>query len=237
MVTRWGAYGALNLAGAGFDPSSEAFQWTPGNQLEVLSAGRTEHEALNIPNLKALVVFAPWGGAKSVRMWQPEAVAAIKTPTLFVAGSLDDISDYENGIKWLFESATGTERHMLVYQNALHNVVQNPAPEIANLDVSIWENFEDPTWQRDKINSVNQHFLTGFFNWRMKGMDSMASYFDLPTIESSKGIWPETGSGFEGDRYANGDEISAGYWLGFKRRQAIGLEMHQLQVGESVMVK
>jgi predicted alpha/beta-hydrolase family hydrolase len=57
-----------------------------------------------------------------------EGLKGLNVPTFFVAGSQDDISGYEKGIKAIYDGAVNADRFMLTYINARHNVAPNPPP-------------------------------------------------------------------------------------------------------------
>lgn len=120
-----------------------------------------------------------------------------------------------------------------MFQNARHNLVQVAAPEAAFLDVSVWEQFEDPIWKKDRLLSVNQHFITAFLDQHLKADESRREYLDVPTKLSNDGTWGQPVGQYYGDQYADGTNGSENYWKGFKRRQAVGLEMHYLPRGVS----
>ncbi|MDZ7826975.1 MAG: hypothetical protein U5R48_14355 [Gammaproteobacteria bacterium] len=81
------------------------------------------------PRVRAVVAFAPWGGQHGV--WDEAGMAGLAVPTLFVAGSDDDVVGWDPGVRSLFAGATGCERALLVHQLARHNVAPNPAPAAA----------------------------------------------------------------------------------------------------------
>jgi len=136
------------------------------------------------------------------------------------------VSDFEQGIQRIFDSARGADRHMLVFQNAQHNLVQVPAPPSAHLDVRPWMTFEDATWRRQRLLDVGTHFVTAFLDWKLKGVEERYRYLDVPTTFSNDGTWPQSFASDFSDQYADGSNGSENYWPGFKRRQAIGLELH-----------
>ena len=223
-----GGYGVLNHAGAGYNSEAMTFQMVAGNNLGPLAANAEQFTDETPEQVKAIVAISPWGAQSEVGMWKREAFANISAPLLLIVGSQDDIVGYEDGVRDIFQNAIGADRYMLVFQNAMHNLVQVAAPAIAATDVRLWAAFEDPVWQRQKIHEVNQHFITAFLDLHLKGQDDRRAYLDVPTIASNDGTWPQPMGKDFSTTYANGENGSEGYWQGFKRRQAIGLEMHYL---------
>jgi pimeloyl-ACP methyl ester carboxylesterase len=67
------------------------------------------------PLFKAAVLFAPWGGAVGASptgIWNKESLAKINVPTLWIAGSQDDVAGYE-AIVNLFKSTVNSKRYLL----------------------------------------------------------------------------------------------------------------------------
>ncbi|MEM9619999.1 MAG: hypothetical protein AAF993_00025 [Pseudomonadota bacterium] len=225
-----GGYGVLGHAGAGFDPEGGAFDIVPSAAMAAQLESAVEFREQDRSHIDAVIAFAPWGG-KPDDVWSDTALANVRAPLLVFAGDQDDVSDYELGIRRIFKSATGADRYLLVYQNAQHNLVQVPAPPSAHLDVRSWMTFEDPTWRRERLLSVGAHFVAAFLDWHLKGIAERSSYFDVPSVLSNNAEWPQSFGADFSDQYADGTGDSEQYWKGFKRRQAIGLELHHLPSG------
>ena len=151
--------------------------------------------------IKAFVAMAPWGMANGV--WDAEGLAGLKVPTFFIAGSEDDISGYEKGIKAIYEGAVNSNRYLLTYINARHNVAPNP-PTVETmqkgLNIDEYLRYADSVWDMRRINNVNQHFVTAFLGIHLKGEDNM-QYLDLEP------------------------DATTGNWKGFKPRTSIGMEL------------
>jgi hypothetical protein len=191
-------------------------------------------EALNKrrDKIKALILIAPWGAQPANRAWTPASLNNIKSPTMLISGDEDDIVDYKEGVQHLFQTMTASARHLLVYQQARHNVGGNPAPIEALNDFSTREYFDEPVWRKDRLNAINQHFVAAFLDLHLKGISERASYLNTPTVKSSEGKWPVTFGQTTGATTATGQAETAQYWRGFQRRWALGLEMHRRKVGE-----
>jgi len=224
-----GGFGALTTAGAAYDARSSTVMQLPGEaQAAMLAAdpGLAQH-------IKALVAVAPWGGQPANRSWTASALGRIKAPVLMIDGDGDDIVDFKHGVSWIFDQMTGTDRHMLVFRNARHNVVGNPAPPevIDSGDFKTMEYFSDPVWQTERINGINQHFITAFLDWKLKGVASNADYLNTPTVNADDGEWPTAFLEQTGSKTAGADQPK--YWRGFQRRWALGLELHRARAGET----
>ena len=207
-----GGYGVINVAGAGYSPRATQFfsSMSSGSKaLQKRSVGNSEFEASIDPRIKAVVAFAPWGMTRGV--WNDEGLAGIRIPTLFVAGSMDDISGYEKGTKAIFEGAVNSDRYLLTYQNARHNVAPNPPPVESlkpGLHLDEYLRYADSAWDMRRINNINQHFVTAFLGMHLKKMDSLGTYLHIDEVEE-------------------GQE-----WPGFKPRTTVGLELEHYDAGE-----
>ena len=199
-----GGYGALNTTGAGY--SDKAVGWFKGisGGSDALASRATGNEAYvqsQDDRIKAVVAFAPWG--MTVGVWDSVGLEGLHLPTMFVAGSEDDISGYENGIKAIYDGAVNTDRYLLTYMNARHNVAPNAPPAAAmknGLHIDEYLRYADSVWDQRRINNVNQHFVTAFFGKHLKEMDYQ-KYLELEV------------------------DANVGPWEGFKPRTAVGLEL------------
>lgn len=198
-----GGYGVLNVAGAGYSPKLvETFSAMTGGNTAVQSraVGAPALKAPPDARIKAVVAFAPWGMARGA--WDSTGVAGLRIPTFFIAGDQDDVSGYEDGIKALYEGSTNTERFLLTYVNARHNVAPNPPPDAATTsgaNLNDYMHYAEPAWDLRRINNINQHFVTAFLGIRLKGLDYQA-YLELPENtdgELWKGFQPRTAAGLE----------------------------------------
>ena len=203
-----GGYGAVNVAGGGYSPqAAQLFGTMAGGSKALLkrTMGNAEFEASIDSRIKVIVAFAPWGMQRGV--WNAEGLAGIKIPSLFVAGSKDDISGYENGTKAIYEGAVNSERYLLTYIDARHNTAPNPAPAESlqpGLSIDEYLRYGDSVWDMRRINNINQHFVTAFLGFYLKGNQDYKAYLEVK------------------------ENIVKNEWPGFKPRTTIGLEMeHQ----------
>ncbi len=199
-----GGYGGLNTCGAGYSEKAVSFYKTAtgGNTaLDGRTMGSKAYESFTDDRIKAFVALAPWGMANDV--WDEKGLAGLKTPTFFVSGSEDDISMYENGVKAIYEGAVNSNRYLLTYINARHNVAPNPPAEATmapGLNIDEYLRYADSVWDMRRINNVNQHFVTAFFGIHLKNQD-LGSYLELA------------------------QDANTGNWKGFKPRTSIGMEL------------
>lgn len=203
-----GGYGALNAAGAGYSKQAVTTfgQMSGGNKaLEKRMAGNVTYTKTLDSRIKAVVALAPWGMERN--MWDSTGLKGLKVPTFFVAGSQDDISGYEKGTKLIFEGVKNSDRYLLTYSNARHNIAPNPPPIeslAAGLHLDEYLRYAEPAWNEHRINNINQHFITAFLGIKLKGLD-YSKYLDLK------------------------QDSNLGTWFGFKKRTSVGLELRHLK--------
>jgi predicted dienelactone hydrolase len=198
-----GGFGVLNVGGAGYSDAFAGFTvgMTGGSKaIGIHSASNPEYQKLDDSRVKAVVAFAPWGMERGV--WDAEGLKGLKKPTLFIAGSQDDISGYEKGIKAIYEGAVNSDRYLLTYMNARHNVAPNPPPAASlkpGLHIDEYYRYADATWDQRKINNVNQHFLTAFIGIHLKNKD-YEKFLDIQPNSNEKnweGFKPRSSTGME----------------------------------------
>jgi predicted dienelactone hydrolase len=199
-----GGYGVLNVGGAGYSEAFTGFYtgMTGGStSISVNTANNEEYKKLADDRIKAIVAFAPWGMERGV--WDAEGLKGLKTPTFFVAGSQDDISGYEKGIKAIYEGAVNADRFLLTYKNARHNVAPNPPPAEAltpGLHIDEYFRYAEPSWDSRKLNNINQHFVTAFLGKHLKNQDN-SKFLEVQENSNEKD------------------------WIGFKPRSSTGMEL------------
>jgi len=197
-----GGYGVLNAAGAGYSSQLVTFFGTMSGgskAIEVLSTNNPVYMASHDSRIKAIVAFAPWGMERGC--WDADGLKGIKVPAFFVAGSQDDVSGYEKGIKAIYTGAVNSDRYLLTYINARHNVAPNPPPSESlppGLPFDFYYHYAEPAWDQRRINNINQHFITAFLGVHLKKMD-YGKYLDI--------------------------DASLKTWTGFKPRTSVGLEL------------
>lgn len=227
-----GGFGALATVGAGYDPRSTLATAMPAGLLTPFLEGGSGQASGAPANVRALVAFAPWGGAPPFRAWRPESLSGITVPALLVSGDADDVSGFTDGVRWIFDSMSGADRYLLVYQGARHNVPVDPLPEPLAQRFDYVERFGEPVWRRDRMLAINAHFVTAFLDKVLKGDRDSAAFLAVPTPIAAQGSWPIAPGANAGARLAGPtDPASAGYWPGFQRRWALGLELHHKQAG------
>jgi predicted dienelactone hydrolase len=226
-----GGFGALATAGAPYDTTSKTIKQLPGDS-QAAMARATDNVA---PKIKALVAMAPWGGQPDNRSWSATDLAKITAPVLMIAGDQDDVVNFDHGVSWIFDHLTGADRKLLVFQAARHNIVGNPVPITEAADFSTLEFFTEPVWRSERINQINQHFITAFLDLNLKGDASKAAYLDVPTLDAAAGDWPSVPGEQLGGRFS--DAAQPKYWRGFQRRWALGLKLHKAVKGATSAIE
>jgi predicted dienelactone hydrolase len=217
-----GGFGVLQSGGAGYDPNGALFQRIPKAPFQ----GILETDTKPIPGLKALVMLAPWGGQPANRSWSEAALARITVPSLVIDGDHDDVAGYDEGVHWIFDHLTSSNRYLLVFENARHNIVGADAPPDALDSFAHIEKFDEPVWRKDRIRAIDEHFILAFLDRSIRNDAAMDLYLNPPTPHSNDGVWPPTPAQPTASPYAGHDPSSAKYWPGFQRRWALGLEFY-----------
>ncbi|MFG5381799.1 alpha/beta hydrolase family protein [Yoonia sp. R2-816] len=223
-----GGYGALIYAGAGVTKASTEYTWgAPQGLLERNMMGTESHAGLEDPRVKAFVAFGPWGN--NTGFWDADGWAGIDKPLMLIAGSVDDVSIYDD-IRGIFDDTVNTTRHLLTFENANHNAgAPMPAPvETYDLPANDdgwfpFGHYSDAVWDTTKMNNVSQHFITGYLDLHLKGDDGKADYFDL-VPSGTDAVWSVDDNGDLQDDHT--------YWIGFRPRSAFGLMFETKQAGE-----
>ena len=213
-----GGFGALNAAGGGFTEASVGFGFAPPNEaLRVRQAGDEAFLASLDPRVRAIIPIGPWG--MQVGFWDEAGLAGIETPVLFMAGSVDDVSDYERGIRALFESTRNAERYMLTFENANHNAAA-PIPAPREVPPATFGHYADAVWDTTRMNNIAQHFATAFLGVHLLGDTSLAPYLAL-VEHAADGVVARDDDGEPTDEHT--------YWRGFPDRTAVGLRFERLR--------
>ncbi|MEM8729225.1 MAG: dienelactone hydrolase [Pseudomonadota bacterium] len=214
-----GGYGAIITAGGGVTETSVGYPWGgPHGTLGIHQAGSETHNALPDARIKTAVAFGPWG--MNTGFWDAQGLAGVQIPMLFIAGSQDDVSQYETGIRAIWDNVTGVETALLTYANAGHNAgAPMPAPAesyrfAADLGFNVSSHYSDPVWESARMNNIAQHFVTAWMNHYLKDDASASGYLDLVT-NSNDGIWSVADDGTKNDDHT--------YWTGFPEGTAKGL--------------
>jgi predicted dienelactone hydrolase len=214
-----GGYGVLNAAGAGYTESAVNFNWgVPGGHLRIRQAGNEIYQKSLDRRIKAIFAMAPWGA--NTGFWNQQTMKGLEIPTFFAAGNQDDVSGYENGTKKLFDWAVNTDRYLLTFKNARHNIAPNAygVNPLVSVDMSAADlmRYNEPVWNNRRLNNVIQHFATAFMGVQLKDKNYQ-NYLELIT-DSNQGVWDQNEDGsFTEDH---------NYWAGFPNRTALGMELY-----------
>ena len=220
-----GGYGAVITAGGGVTEASVGYPWGgPHGTLGIHQAGSATHEALPDPRIKTAVAIGPWG--MNTGFWDAEGLAGVRIPMMFMAGSQDDVSLYEGGVRAIWEGITDVETVLITYINGGHNSgAPMPAPaesfrDDADLGFNVSEHYTDPVWNTARTNNIAQHFVTAWLDTQLKGDAAKGDYFDLVT-NSNDGVWSMNEDGTPKEDHS--------YWTGFGQGTAKGL-MYEVRV-------
>lgn len=220
-----GAYGAVIMAGAGITEAAVSMPGSaPHNILEMHQQGSVEQSKRPDPRLKTIIAFAPWG--MNYGLWNEQGLSDISIPMLVVAGSVDDVSGYENGVRAIWENAKNSNRALLTFDNANHSAgAPMPAPEESyyfneDLGFNISEHYTDAVWDSARMNNISQHFATAWLGKHLKNENAMDAYLDL-VPHSNDGVWSMDSENKPSEEHT--------HWHGFKNRTAKGLRFERLK--------
>jgi predicted dienelactone hydrolase len=218
-----GGYGVLNVIGGAFREAAASMPAAPPNALlRERTAANAAYRASIDPRVKAAIAIGPWG--MQTGFWDADGLAGIRTPVLFVAGSVDDVSGYEKGTRAIFDLAVNAERYLLTFVNANHNA---GAPVPAPLESFGWSertrsspftHYADAVWDTTRMNNILQHFVTAYVDLHLKGEVDRRAYLDV--------VPNGTDAVFAQDRDGN-PQAAHTYWKGFKRGTAVGLVLER----------
>jgi predicted dienelactone hydrolase len=223
-----GGYGAVIMAGAGITESAVNFpRGVPHQILNMHKNGSKTQLQRPDPRLKTVVAFAPWG--MNYGVWNKDGLQNVSIPMLFVAGSVDDVSGYEKGVRAIWQGTTKVDRALLTFDNANHSAgAPMPAPEESYaydeaLGFNVSEHYTDAVWDTARMNNISQHFVTVWLEKHLKDNADMDTYLNLKA-NSNDGVWSKDEKG-----QAKADHS---HWAGFKNRTAKGLRFEKLRKGE-----
>ncbi len=214
-----GGYGAIITAGGGVTQASVDYPWGgPHGTLGIHLAGSETHNALPDARIKTAVAIGPWG--MNTGFWDADGLAGIQIPMLFIAGSQDDTSLYENGVRAIWENASALPHGLLTYENGGHNAAAPmPAPVESyyfsdDKGFNISDHYTDPVWDTVRMNNIAQHFVTAWLDRALKGDADKGAYLDL-VENSNDGSWSLNEDGTEKEDHTA--------WKGFAQGTAKGL--------------
>jgi len=217
-----GGYGAVITAGGGVTEASVAFGYSPPyGTLGIHQSGSDTHNSLPDARIKTAIAIAPWG--RNSGFFDAESSKGVQIPMLFMAGSEDDVSLYEGGVKALWEESVNVDRALLTFDNANHNAAA-PMPAPAETSDATFGHYADAVWDTVRMNNIAQHFATAWMDLHLKGDSSKQDYLTL-TPNSNDGVYAADADGNFTEDHT--------YWKGFDNRTAKGLQLEWLMAGEA----
>jgi len=195
-----GGYGVVNVVGGGYSEAVEAQNGAPPNRLLAdRGAANPEYQKSIDPRIKAAIAIAPWGMAGG--FWDAAGLKGIRTPIMFVAGSVDDVAGYEKGTRAIYQGAVNADRYLLTFINANHNAaapIPAPAETYAyseTLKSFPFTHYADAVWDTARMNNIVDHFATAFFDLNVKGDQTKQAFLELAAGTPWKGFKPRTAVG------------------------------------------
>lgn len=217
-----GAYGTLISAGAGLTDAmvyaTEGAWRAPRGMLEQYRNGSDAYNSRFDDRIKTAITFAPAGF--NMGAFDKHTMKSLRVPTLFIAGSRDDVVGYEDGVRETWQAATGVDRALLTFIGANHNVGAPMAPPAEAwtydpyLKMNLAAHYVDFVWDNVRMNNISAHFVTAWLDYRLKSEKAKADYMDL-TPNSEDGVWNLDGKT---------PNAAHTYWKGFPKRSAQQLQ-------------
>ena len=214
-----GGYGVVNVIGGGYSAASATFQNAPPNKLLAeRGAANPEYQNARDGRIKAAIAIGPWGMQGG--FWDAEGLKGIRTPVMFVAGSVDDVSGYEKGVRAIYQGAINADRYLLTFINANHNAAAPyPAPRESYTAAdparpNSYAHYADAVWDTVRMNNIFHHFATAYFDLHLKGDAGKQAYLDV-TPHGKDGVFAVDRDGKPTAKHT--------YWKGFKRGTTVGL--------------
>ncbi len=224
-----GGYGAVITAGGGVTEASVAYPFSsPFGTLGIHQSGSDSHNSLPDSRIKTAIAIAPWG--RNFGFFDAQTLEGVQIPMLLMAGSEDDVSLYEGGVKAIWEESINVDRALLTFDNANHNAAAPiPAPEESYADNPTlgfppFEHYADAVWDTARMNNITQHFATAWMDLHLKSDSAKQEYLEL-TPNSNDGVYATEDDGSFSDAHT--------YWKGFANRTAKGLHLEWLRAGEA----
>lgn len=217
-----GGYGLLVNLGAGYTDATAGFAEGLPSEVTTRHANSvTQATGPADPRIKAGIAIGPC--CMNRGMWDEDALARINTPLMFMAGSADETSGYESGVRAIYDAAVNSDRYLLTFLHAGHNAIA-PIP----LPIEIHESedqagafhYTDAVWDSVRSSNVMFHFATAFLDYHLQ-QNGAYRWVYLDLIErADTGIWAiEDGRPSEQHTY----------WHGFPQYSARGLILEHQQ--------
>ncbi len=201
-----GGYGALRTIGARIGGAAAS---------QTAAVREYLSEEPPAPEVSAAVLFAP-----AVFWFGPESYQSITAPTLWACGTMDPMVYYAL-VRRAWESSRSSDRWLLTYEMLGHNIANNPAPpEALGMDWSIQHRWADPVWDTWRVNGINQHFVTAFFDAHLKSQSDKLHWLQGAADAGPAADDPGAAPGQRGPG-----------WPGFLPETAVGLRMEHLSAG------
>lgn len=179
-----GGFGTLATAGAGHSRAGPVMSQVPAAAME-----SALEPAISAPGVRAVVLIAPWGGAAATRSFTPAGLAGLKLPSLWIMGDNDDVAGAD-GIAWLHDNAVNSDRRLLVFAQARHNLGGNPPPASAPDTHRLRDALDEPVWRKDMADAIIFRTLTAFLDLTLKGDATRLAYLDAGPDGALKGFAP-----------------------------------------------
>ncbi|MBO4837526.1 MAG: dienelactone hydrolase [Clostridia bacterium] len=166
----FGGFGLLRTLGVRLN--EEAFSRMAGHA-DLISE---EADYRGDKRVRAAALFAPFGAD----LFDENSFACIDVPTFWLQGREDTVVPY-GPVHGMWDRAVRSDRYFLTYDLMNHKVAPNPSPAAAQKYgfAEGARRWDDWVWNQWHVNGINFHFLTAFFDARLKGETEKLDYLNV----------------------------------------------------------
>lgn len=143
---------------------------------------------LNDPRVTAVVALAPDGDIWGANY---EGIAALKVPTLVMAGSNDTVNVPERCAYPIYEHLGSAKKSLVVFGGGDHMIFFNQCRDTPWLADVNYAYCSDAVWEMDRVHDLINHFVTAFLLVELKG-DTEAAKALAPDKVTFPGVRYET---------------------------------------------
>ena len=125
--------------------------------------------------LSAAVLCAPWGAA----YFDAESFVNIDTDTLWLQGTGDTVVPHAPVVD-MFDKSVNSDRYFVTFAMLDHSIITNPVPkEVQDRSLADMRRWGDVIWDIWNVNGYTDHFITAFFDAKLKGEAEKMEYLDV----------------------------------------------------------
>jgi hypothetical protein len=148
-----GGYGAVISAGGAVTQLAIDYPWGAPHKTLAIHQNPNSTFKSPVPRIKTVIAFAPWGMNHGV--WDQSTLTGVKVPMLLVAGSVDDVSGYEKGIRAIWKGITNMDNYLNLEVNSNDGIWSKDETGQPKADHSHWIGFKNRTAKGLRFETLN----------------------------------------------------------------------------------